>query len=184
MYNPYKYDCSSADLNPIGSISKLDLRRFMQFVLEGGLSCSRKSTFGQHGPCAKNIELDRLLEETSEQILNALPSAELEPLSLDGSVVQTDELDMGLTYDELSIFGRLRKQAACGPYSMLAHLLFDETHPRFSTASSDSNACGSPAKCLADKVKHFFRRYAISRHKSTVLPPSYHTEAYSADDNR
>ena len=27
-----KYDCSSADLNPIGSISKLDLRGFVAFV--------------------------------------------------------------------------------------------------------------------------------------------------------
>jgi NAD+ synthase (glutamine-hydrolysing) len=26
-----KYDCSSADLNPIGSISKLDLRNFLLF---------------------------------------------------------------------------------------------------------------------------------------------------------
>lgn len=27
-----KYDCSSADLNPIGGISKLDLRKVIQYV--------------------------------------------------------------------------------------------------------------------------------------------------------
>jgi len=33
-------------------------------------------------------------------------------------------------------------------------------------------------------VKHFFRFYAINRHKTTVLTPSYHAENYSPDDNR
>lgn len=34
-----KYDCSSADLNPIGSISKVDLGKFLDFcVFEFGLS--------------------------------------------------------------------------------------------------------------------------------------------------
>ena len=28
-----KYDCSSADLNPIGSISKTDLRQFIQYCV-------------------------------------------------------------------------------------------------------------------------------------------------------
>jgi len=36
----------------------------------------------------------------------------------------------------------------------------------------------------ASKVKHFFRCYAINRHKMTVLTPSYHAETYSPDDNR
>ena len=30
---------------------------------------------------------------------------------------------MGLTYDELSLFGRLRKVDRCGPYSMFTKLL-------------------------------------------------------------
>lgn len=29
-----KYDCSSADINPIGGISKTDLRAFVQFCME------------------------------------------------------------------------------------------------------------------------------------------------------
>lgn len=37
---------------------------------------------------------------------------------------------------------------------------------------------------VAEKVKHFFRCYAINRHKMTVLTPSVHAETYSPDDNR
>lgn len=37
---------------------------------------------------------------------------------------------------------------------------------------------------VADKVKHFYRCYAINRHKMTVLTPSCHAESYSPDDNR
>ncbi|MEM9775942.1 MAG: hypothetical protein AAF902_15305, partial [Chloroflexota bacterium] len=41
-----------------------------------------------------------------------------------------------------------------------------------------------PPEDVAKKVKHFFRYYAINRHKMTVLTPSYHAESYSPDDNR
>lgn len=34
------------------------------------------------------------------------------------------------------------------------------------------------------KVKHFYRCYAINRHKMTVITPSVHAETYSPDDNR
>ena len=34
------------------------------------------------------------------------------------------------------------------------------------------------------KVKHFYRCYAINRHKITVITPSVHAETYSPDDNR
>lgn len=141
-----KYDCSSADVNPIGGISKTDLRSFLCYAMN-------------------RFELPILKE-----ILAAVPTAELEPLA-DGQLAQTDEQDMGMTYGELSEFGRLRKQHFCGPYSMfckLIHLWRD--------------AC-SPEQ-VADKVKHFFRCYAINRHKMTVLTPSYHAESYSPDDNR
>ncbi|KAJ8944016.1 hypothetical protein NQ318_021731 [Aromia moschata] len=86
-------------------------------------------------------------------------------------LTQTDEADMGMTYAELSQFGRLRKIESCGPYSMFCKLV--ETW-------SDSYT----PKEVADKVKHFFRCYAINRHKMTVLTPSYHAECYSPDDNR
>ena len=37
---------------------------------------------------------------------------------------------------------------------------------------------------IADKVKLFFRKHSINRHKMTVLTPAYHAENYSPDDNR
>lgn len=33
-------------------------------------------------------------------------------------VKQLDEVDMGMTYDELSVYGRMRKIFRCGPVSM------------------------------------------------------------------
>ncbi|XP_013415457.1 glutamine-dependent NAD(+) synthetase isoform X2 [Lingula anatina] len=141
-----KYDCSSADLNPIGAISKTDLRKFITYSI---------NKFGF---------------TALKDIFSAPPTAELEPL-MDGKLVQTDEQDMGMTYDELSVYGRLRKQAFCGPYSMfgkLVHTWKENCTPRQ----------------VASKVKHFFRYYSINRHKMTVITPSYHAESYSVDDNR
>ncbi|KAL6897338.1 hypothetical protein ACP4OV_007034 [Aristida adscensionis] len=78
---------------------------------------------------------------------------------------------MGMTYEELSIYGRLRKIFRCGPVSMFQNLCH-----RWCSRLSPSE--------VADKVKHFFKYYAINRHKMTVLTPSYHAESYSPDDNR
>lgn len=93
-----KYDCSSADINPIGGVSKMDLKCFLQY-------------------CVKRFQLTSL-----KSILDAPPTAELEPLT-DGKIVQTDEADMGMTYSELSVIGRLRKISKCGPYSMFCKLI-------------------------------------------------------------
>ncbi|PIO31018.1 hypothetical protein AB205_0185950 [Aquarana catesbeiana] len=93
-----KYDCSSADINPIGGISKTDLRRFISYAID-------------------TFQLSALTS-----ILSAPPTAELEPLT-DGHVSQTDEQDMGMTYDELSVYGKLRKVVKTGPYSMFCKLL-------------------------------------------------------------
>lgn len=91
-----KYDCSSADINPIGGISKQDLRRFLQWG-------------------AAHLGYPALAEVEA-----APPTAELEPIRAD--YVQTDEADMGMTYEELSLYGRLRKIYRCGPVSMFQHL--------------------------------------------------------------
>ncbi|XP_013392371.1 glutamine-dependent NAD(+) synthetase [Lingula anatina] len=141
-----KYDCSSADLNPIGAISKTDLRKFTTYSI---------NKFGF---------------TALKDIYAAPPTAELEPLK-DGKLVQTDEKDLGMTYDELSVYGRLRKQAFCGPYSMFGKLV----HTWKETCTP---------RQVASKVKHFFRYYSINRHKMTVITPSYHAESSSVDDNR
>ena len=103
------------------------------------------------------------------RFLAAPPTAELEPITAE--YTQSDEADMGVTYAELSIFGRLRKLAKCGPYSMFVKLL-----PEWMPVLSPED--------IAGKVKHFFFEYARNRHKMTTLTPAYHAESYSPDDNR
>ena len=139
-----KYDCSSADLNPIGGISKTDLRRFLRWA-------------------ADHLCYDALIE-----VVEAPPTAELEPIT--ETYTQEDEADMGMTYDELSRFGRLRKIDRCGPVSMFEKLVHEWNH--------------IPPQEVAEKVKRFFYYYSVNRHKMTTLTPSYHAESYSPDDNR
>jgi NAD+ synthase (glutamine-hydrolysing) len=83
---------------------------------------------------------------------------------------QLDEDDMGMTYEELSLFGRLRKINYCGPVSMFRNLT--AVWPQLTPA------------VIAEKVKKFFYYYSVNRHKMTTLTPSYHAENYSPDDNR
>ncbi|CAK7234040.1 glutamine-dependent NAD(+) synthetase [Sporothrix bragantina] len=142
-----KYDCSSADINPIGSVSKKDLKRFI-------------------GWAESEFKLPILGE-----FLSAVPTAELEPIT--GDYVQSDEADMGMTYDDLSTFGVLRKEMKLGPYYMFQKLVHDWKEER-----------GLTPRQVADKVKKFFAFYAINRHKMTTMTPSVHMETYSPDDNR
>jgi NAD+ synthase (glutamine-hydrolysing) len=137
-----KYDCSSGDINPIGGISKTDLKQFVKHM---------------------STKIDGL-----SAFLNATPTAELEPLT--STYSQSDEVDMEMTYEELSIFGNLRKVHKMGPYSMFKRLLIEWRHLE--------------PKTVAQKVKKFFFYYSINRHKTTILPPSYHMSLYSPDDNR
>jgi NAD+ synthase (glutamine-hydrolysing) len=97
-----KYDCSSADINPIGAISKTDLRHFLSWA-------------------AENLGYTALSE-----IVEAPPTAELEPIT--ETYVQKDEADMDMTYEELSQFGRLRKINRCGPVSMYEQLVHEWPH--------------------------------------------------------
>ncbi|HIA67008.1 TPA: glutamine-dependent NAD(+) synthetase [Candidatus Poribacteria bacterium] len=139
-----KYDCSSADVNPIGGISKMDLRRFLDWA-------------------ADHLGYTALID-----VVSALPTAELEPITED--YTQEDEADMKMTYEELSRFGILRKIYRCGPVSMFEKLVYEWNH----LAPSE----------VAEKVKRFFFYYSVNRHKMTTLTPAYHAESYSPDDNR
>ncbi|KAL2354681.1 carbon-nitrogen hydrolase [Cryomyces antarcticus] len=67
-----KYDCSSADINPIGGISKTDLKSFI-------------------GYASRAFSLPIL-----DDFLSAVPTAELEPITKD--YVQSDEVDMGMVH--------------------------------------------------------------------------------------
>lgn len=143
-----KYDCSSADINPIGGISKTDLKAFIAWA-------------------ETNFELPIL-----KKFLDATPTAELEPIT--ANYVQSDEVDMGMTYDELSRFGRLRKVEKCGPQAMFVKLYHEWSQAPYNYT----------AEQVAEKVKKFWFFYAINRHKMTTMTPAYHAEQYSPDDNR
>ncbi len=70
---------------------------------------------------SSSLSLDLRPNPHDLRFLEAVPTAELEPFS--DTYVQSDEVDMGMTYDELTEFGRLRKVEKCGPYSMYTKLL-------------------------------------------------------------
>lgn len=147
-----KYDCSSADLNPIGATSKGDLKKMLLWA----------------GDRYKGYEV-------LKEIAGAPPTAELRPQANDASDAamehsQLDEEEMGMTYEELGWFGRLRKISRCGPVSMYRKLCVTWSHL----------AAGE----VAAKVKRFFYFYSVNRHKMCTLTPSYHAEGYSPDDNR
>ncbi|QIW98013.1 hypothetical protein AMS68_003531 [Peltaster fructicola] len=139
-----KYDCSSADINPIGGISKTDLKRFIDWA-------------------TTHFTLPILHE-----FLTAVPTAELEPIT--DSYVQSDEIDMGFTYDELSILGRLRKTMKLGMVGMFEHLVAEWNHK-------------TPRE-VYQKVADFMKFYAINRHKQTTMTPGLYLESYTPDDNR
>lgn len=140
-----KYDCSSADINPIGGISKTDLKRFIAWA-------------------ETNFDLPILHE-----FLDAIPTAELEPIT--ETYVQSDEIDMGFTYDELSILGRLRKTFKLGTVGMFQRLVVDW--------SDHMNS-----REVYKKVRDFMYYYAINRHKMTTMTPGLYLESYTPDDNR
>ncbi|KAK1493188.1 carbon-nitrogen hydrolase [Colletotrichum cuscutae] len=147
---------ASADINPIGSIDKADLKRFIAWA---------EKDFNI--PCLHDF-------------LTAVPTAELEPIS--ETYVQSDEVDMGMTYQELTIMGRLRKVNKLGPYGMFQRLVHDWSVDR--KRGPDDDAPAYEPSQTADKVKKFFHFYAINRHKMTTLTPALHCNDYSPDDNR
>ena len=65
-----KYDCSSADINPIGGVSKMDLKKFLAFASD------------KYGLTAL------------KDVLNATPTAELVPLDAGtGAIAQVGSLN-------------------------------------------------------------------------------------------
>ncbi|RDI87274.1 hypothetical protein Vi05172_g2917 [Venturia inaequalis] len=141
-----KYDCSSADINPIGSIDKADLRRLITWA-------------------ATTWSMPIL-----HDFVDAVPTAELEPIT--ATHVQSDEADMGITYAELTAFGKLRKVNKLGPYGCFRRLLEDWSVDR--PVKEGDDAPRMTPREIASKTKH----------KMTTITPSMHANDYSPDDNR
>jgi NAD+ synthase (glutamine-hydrolysing) len=179
-----KYDCSSADLNPIGGVCKLDLRRFLRWA-------------------AKHAGYPALAG-----VADAAATPELVPPRLDGDGSpqgQVSEEDMGMSFEELGALGRLRKIAAQGPVGMFrslaalwaragepareeaADVYLPAVAPEAEAGDKEEEERRHPrmsVRAVAALVKRFTFFYSINRHKTTVLTPAYHAENYSPDDNR
>lgn len=82
-----KYDCSSGDLNLIGSIHKIDVQKILKYLYN-------------------------LYPEVTalDDIVNATPTAELTP----HDTKQSDEKDIGLTFEEIKQMNLLRKIKVSG----------------------------------------------------------------------
>lgn len=67
---------------------------------------------------------------------------------------------MGMTYQELTIMGRLRKVNKLGPFGMFQRLVHDWSVDR--KRGPDDDAPAYEPSQTADKVKKFFHFYAIN----------------------
>jgi NAD+ synthase (glutamine-hydrolysing) len=164
-----KYDCSSADLNPIGAIRKEDLRRMLLWA-SGRYGWPVLAEIASAPPTAELRPIVTTAPSPSDGGgADERDGPKSEPAAAEHS--QLDEEEMGMSYYELGLFGTLRKVSRCGPVSMFRRLCVtwrDTLSPRQ----------------VADKVKRFFYYYSVNRHKMCVLTPAYHAEGYSPDDNR
>jgi NAD+ synthase (glutamine-hydrolysing) len=146
-----KYDAGSADLNPIGSFSKTELRKFMKWVMlekfhgnqdavteeriaskeaeiTAGLSpelrADPSTALKVKEEARLQVIIDTSVFEPVNRILNVTASPELTPTA-PGGAVQDDEVEIEMTYKDLYELGLLRKRDNLGPYSMFLRLCKD-----------------------------------------------------------
>ena len=160
-----KYDASSGDLNPIGSMPK----RFVN----------------------KALEYYSLLWDSKEyaNVLIATPTAELSAMK-EGARPQTDEDEIGLSYNQIYYFGKLRSYGY-GMIKMFNHIVqnLDKKDvkeliiPQLTINNKKLNNTNKILEYIKDKLKIFYHRYRINRHKTVILTPSVHVLP-SPDDNR
>ena len=139
-----KYDASSGDINPIGSLPKIYVNRILDY-------------YG-HLMLKPNEKTNALLDT-----LNAKPTAELQNLGKKSSgkeiIVQTDEDDFGMTYRQIEFIGNLRSQG----FGMID--VYKKA--KKSTLFTDENDAKK-------KVETFYNKYSINRNKATIVTPSVH----------
>jgi NAD+ synthase (glutamine-hydrolysing) len=153
-----KYDASAADINSIGSLSKVYINRILEF-------------YGD----VKQINPLRLIR-------NATPTAELvKPGEVaEGQAPpprQTDETDMGITYQQIFEMGKLRADGY-GPIDAYTHII-DNKYLKGIFSIDPFGKVIDPKEVL----NRFYTRYNINRNKTTIIPPSVHLVP-SPDDNR
>jgi NH3-dependent NAD+ synthetase/predicted amidohydrolase len=173
-----KYDAASADINPIGSLSKTHLRKYLRW-------CGKKwSNF----------------EEIIKGILDTVASPELRSSDTQGETetktanLQDDETEIGMTYDQIYELGKLRKEEMLGPISMFKRLCPLWFGKEMLLIIKEENKENKETKIkvtrvlnytdIANIVRTFFGWYCFNRNKMTIVPASVHGTGYSPDDNR
>lgn len=162
-----KYDASSADINPIGSFSKTDLRKYLRWSIN-------------------RYQHERPNFDVITRILDVTASPELTPTDAKGAV-QDDEIDIELTYEDLYELGLYRKRDNLGPLSMFQRLCKDKLGKMITyvnNAKKTKESVVATPTILYEKINTFFKHYGKTRSKMPILTPSIHATNYSPDDNR
>ena len=195
-----KYDAASADINPIGSFSKHDLRQFLYY-------CMGTKFVGENDTIPVQFNestLDSI--ETKEKfnnnykeypfkvlydILTVVASPELQEASPTGDI-QDDEIAIKVTYEDLYEFGIMR-QEKLGPLGMFYKMCRDRLgKTQFGIYEADFKK-NIPAHKIEEAatpltifrvIDTLIKQYFLNRHKMTILTPALHATAYSPDDNR
>lgn len=159
-----KYDASSADLNPIGTLPKVYVNKILQY----------------YAVKFKN----NLIGETLFNVWSAVPTAELQNQTNNGNngnkkvQSQSDEDEIGITYKEIFILGKIRNEGN-GLIGILKEALKNKY---FRDTYTDSYGKVNKRE-IAYRVEKFYDRYIKNRNKTTILTPSVHLLP-SPDDNR
>ena len=126
----------AADINPIGGISKTDLKKFVAYSKDAfNLPVLTEYVYWDY--CIyKILTFDQVHWGRTDgrawaDHRNICSIGWGQYIGLVHSPIKLNEdiqADMGMTYDELSVFGRLRKVEKCGPYSTYTKLLREWGH--------------------------------------------------------
>ena len=153
-----KYDASSGDINPIGSLPKIYVNKILEYY---GHKMLKTSTNKSDNKTRVNVLL---------KTLYAQPTAELQNLKK-GKIAQSNEADIGLTYEQIEVIGNLRAQGM----GMIEVYEKVKQNPLFIKNGN--------ANYTREKVEKFYHRYSINRNKATIVTPSVHLLP-NPDDNR
>ena len=136
-----KYDNSCGDIALLGSLTKSDVWELLMYL-------------SNHLPDFQVLK----------DIRNLSPSAELMP-SIGGTFDQTDEGELGMTYEEVDFLIKSVKMNSLWGKDLVAAF-----NSKFETTNG------------AHSVGSFVKRFITNRHKTYSLPPAVHLTPYDCDE--
>jgi hypothetical protein len=134
-----------------------------------------------HEPARRGFQFNML-----DDIVHVVASPELTPADERGNI-QDDEIDIEMTYEDLRIFGELRKRdrlVPLGIFQKMCELYNGKWIYEIDSVRKTKTLVPATPQNIFNKVKTFFRLYGTHRNKMTIMTPSIHATNYSPDDNR